>query len=766
MKTIYQKLILGLFLFSTMFISARAAVGDIDTGFGTDGKVIIDFDGNPDPAGRDQDTGLDVAVQPDGKIIIIGESYIATSDSVFSVARLNPDGSLDQSFGNGGKALYNPTEGATDRAYGAAVQADGKILVAGRSGSRDKRVVIRLNPDGSLDPTFGRDGVFDTALGGPIFDEAEIAIQPDGKIIITGSSRNGGMTADAFSVMRLNPDGTLDTTFDSDGEAVTVFQTNDRAYGVALQPDGKILVSGATNSNGAFALARYNPDGSLDASFGNGGKVTTAFPGYTALAYNLLIQPDGKIIAAGYKRQFQSDALLIRYNPDGSLDNSFGDGGQVAFGTTSNELLWDVHLIGGKIVGTGYRSLSSPSSVDDFMIVSFDMDGSLDTGFGQNGVIYTDLGTTRDTCLTSAIQPDGNLVLGGYTTGVTVFNPDFAAVRYNFNRINRPAPLDFNGDGKTDFAILRPAGGLFSQASWWISNNGSGEVTTLDYGLAGADVPVPADYDGDGKTDIAVFRQLNSPGNSDNGYWYILESSTQSVRIEQFGQGGDDPTIVDDFDGDGKADLAVFRAPSAASGPGQTHFFYRASANNPNRDVTFVQWGTRWGTQMSDCDKPYTGDFDGDGRADFAVQRPVDFNAPSNASAAVFLILTANGEIRQEYFGLASDRLVPGDYDGDGKTDIAVARGFNHSNQPIDWFIRYSGGQPDGYFSFGKGVNTNFAQGDYDGDGKTDIALWVKGNSASPESYFWILPSRNPESPRVEQWGLRTDIPVAAAFNR
>ncbi len=338
----------------------------------------------------------------------------------------------------------------------------------------------------------------------------------------------------------------------------------------------------------------------------------------------------------------------------------------------------------------------------------------------------------------------------------------------------RRAVVDFNGDGKTDFAVMRPAANApGAQYTWWVQNNGAApnDFLALPLGLRAVDIPVPADYDGDGKTDIAMFRNQNTGiggVNQDAGTWYILESSTNKFRFEKFGQQGDNPTIVDDYDGDGKADLAVFRAPTFAQGPGQAYFFYKGTANNPQGNITYVPWGMRYGTQSDQVDDPYTGDFDGDGKTDFAVQRRSDIANTSSAQPAVFYILTAAGEVRYEYFGLASDRIVPGDYDGDGKTDICVTRDFNIGTNPplpIKWFIRYSSGQPDARIEFGTGINFNFAQGDYDGDGKTDIAMFVASRGE-----FWWLSSANAGSPAVYSWGnagtIPADLPVAGYNNR
>ena len=335
----------------------------------------------------------------------------------------------------------------------------------------------------------------------------------------------------------------------------------------------------------------------------------------------------------------------------------------------------------------------------------------------------------------------------------------------------RKTVVDFNGDGKTDFGVIRFPGNFpGAQNTWWIQNNGAApnDFIAMPIGLRGIDVQTPGDFDGDGKTDIAVFRFQNTGvggSNQDAGTWYILESSTNSWRTEQFGQAGDNGTVIEDYDGDGKTDLAVYRINTPPQGLGQAYYLYKSSMTGK---TVIVPWGMRYGTQADQSDDPYTGDFDGDGKADFGVQRRADITNPNISSPAVFYLLTATGEVSYHYFGLASDRLVTGDYDGDGKTDIAVARDFNVSQNPplsIKWFIRYSSGIPDERIDFGVGSNFGFAQGDYDGDHKTDVAMYVGFTGE-----FWYRSSANGNTAHVYRWGNAgvspADIPIAGYNNR
>jgi hypothetical protein len=324
--------------------------------------------------------------------------------------------------------------------------------------------------------------------------------------------------------------------------------------------------------------------------------------------------------------------------------------------------------------------------------------------------------------------------------------------------------VDFDGDGKTDPAIMR-AGSPGSPYTWWIQNSSDAEVKTFSFGIRGRDVPAPADYDGDGKDDIAMWR--SQPMAGEVSAFYIIYSSTNEMKIIPFGQFGD-TMVVEDYDGDGKDDLSVWRAPAAAAGPGQATWFVKKSLDNPHGDITYLPWGMRYGSQADQVDEPYPGDFDGDGKADYTLQRRADISVATSATPGVFYILTSSGQLRFEYFGHASDRIVPGDYDGDGKTDICVVRGFNTQPGNSTWYIRYSSGVPDYQTVFGAGFS--FAQGDYDGDGKTDIAYFMLLVNDEHIGFWYQASSANNET-RFIKFGARpvplsAELPIAGYNNR
>lgn len=294
--------------------------------------------------------------------------------------------------------------------------------------------------------------------------------------------------------------------------------------------------------------------------------------------------------------------------------------------------------------------------------------------------------------------------------------------------------VDFDGNGKTDFATVRNTGGGPSgQVTWYIQSD-LGVNSGFLWGIA-TDFFVPADYDGDGKTDIAVWR----PGAATVATWYILQSNGFTLRQEAFGQTGDDSTVVGDYSGDGKADLAVYRSGAAAGQ--QSTWYYRSALAGP---VTFVPWG-------QNGDFPAPGDYDGDGKYDFVIQRNF------GGGQAAFWTLKSNLTVAPlQVFGTPTDVIVPGDYDGDGKTDIATIRG---SGGAIIWNYRPSGGGADvNFVPFGASATDFATQGDYDGDGKTDRAIW-RPNADPTQNYFWVLGSTAGVSQR--EWGQNGDYPVA-----
>ena len=396
--------------------------GTLDTSFGAAGKVTTDFAALADFAAS-------VAVQPDGKFVVAGTAY-ANVASDFALARYNSNGTLDASFGWGGKVTTD-FAGSWDGASAVAVQTDGKIVAAGQAvvNTIGDLALARYNSDGTLDASFGWGGRVTTEFAGVSGRVSALTVQPDGKIVVAGVANiDGGYD---FAMVRYNSDGTLDVSFGSGGKVTTDFGLLEQGFSfaqalsVAIQTDGKIVAAGYAYMGAGydFALARYNSNGSLDATFGAGGKVTTDFPSPNDRAFAVAVQPDGKIVAAGLR---SADFALARYNGNGSLDATFGTSGKVTtdFAGSSDAAFsltvqTDAKVIaaGRTFIGAGFHSA----------LARYNSNGTLDTNFGTAGKVTVDFGGITDGLSSVVIQAGGKILAAGSAT----FNEqsDFAVVQ-------------------------------------------------------------------------------------------------------------------------------------------------------------------------------------------------------------------------------------------------------------------------------------------------------------------------------------------------
>ncbi len=380
--------------------------GRVDKNFGTNGSVISD-------QAADEDVINALIVQPDDRIVVTGNVNAAGHiDKI--VERFNTDGSLDTTYVPGGSSgrVFASFGRANDYANAVAVQSDGKIVAAGSAGNNAYFGLIRREGDrGIRDDTFGADGRVLTKVG-PGQDIAKaVAIQPDGKIVAVGSSEqdNGsplGRNQD-FALVRYNPDGSLDTTFGHGGIVTTDFNGwNDSAQAVVLLANGNILVAGSSALSNApgqldFALAEYNPDGSLDVSFGQGGKVITGFGHGDAVATGLAVLPDGSIVVGGYASNgSNSDFALARYTVSGRLDTTFGNVGRVTtdFDGGDDQAHGLAVQADGKIVLAGSATTGATTV---FALARYNSNGTLDTSFQDPNVGRTGTATPAGTVTTS-----------------------------------------------------------------------------------------------------------------------------------------------------------------------------------------------------------------------------------------------------------------------------------------------------------------------------------------------------------------------------
>jgi len=399
-----------------------AQPGSLDSDFNANGKVTTDFNSS-------YDFLYSLAVQTDGKIIAAGYSTI-NSISYFALARYNVDGTLDNTFSVDGK-VTTAIGASDDETRSVAIQPDGKIVVCGFSnnGTDDDFALARYNSDGTLDLSFGTNGKVTTAIGSSNDLGTSLVIQPDGRIIVAGFAEISSNFE--FAAARYNTNGSLDTDFGINGKVITPVGISDgRAYSVALQTDGKILLAGVTMgaTDADFALIRYNSYGALDTSFNHTGKVITPVGTGEDEALAMTLQSDGKIILAGYSFiGSQYETALVRYNTNGNLDNSFGVGGKVntAIDATDDKATAVKVQVDNKIVVGGY----SDNSTDyNFALLRYNSNGALDTTFGTKGKVTTAIGTNNDMAYALAIQPNYRIVLGGISSNGP--NYDFGLARY------------------------------------------------------------------------------------------------------------------------------------------------------------------------------------------------------------------------------------------------------------------------------------------------------------------------------------------------
>lgn len=381
--------------------------GKLDNSFSSDGKVTT-------LVGNTEANGESVAIQSNGKIVV-GGFYFNTShnNNDFAVVRYNTNGSLDNSFAGNGKAGID--FGADDFGVSTAIQSNGDIVVVGYSDSYSPQanyfIAARLTTAGTLDPSFGSGGKVKFSFRGEM---KSVAIQTDGKIVVAGDS--GIANSKDFALFRLNSNGTLDNSFGIGGEVFTAFSgLDDEGNSVAIQSDGKILAGGFTLRNGirCFAIARYNTNGSLDASFGGDGKVSTSVGNTGASAFALAVKSNGKIFQSGEYTDSKGygQFAAVKYNADGTLDNSFAGNGKVAVSFNSgggNATSINIQS-NGKIILAGINSVSENYN---FALARLNTNGTLDNSFGSSGKVITDFGG-NDYGISSAIQSDGKIVVAG-----------------------------------------------------------------------------------------------------------------------------------------------------------------------------------------------------------------------------------------------------------------------------------------------------------------------------------------------------------------
>lgn len=497
------------------------------------------------------------------------------------------------------------------------------------------------------------------------------------------------------------------------------------ANGMTIDPNGRVAVSdnsmvnvmGPTTVSGDLEFPGDNGSvvagGPVDIS-SNSGDVEITGDGNSVVLPLMVLEPGGEVTIEGSSNVVNAAAGAI----SGSIDIT-GEENTLRFDSLTinpdGNLTVDTSdriILGGDVVNNGLVNLHGFGSecipfVGSFVQLQSSVPGTRRNWSG-NGVFRIVNANVSDMGGTATIRARNSLQ--GTNNGSNWIFDSLCQT----NVLH--APFDFDGDSKSDVAMFRPG-----TQQWWLQRSTLGNLTS-QFGLS-TDKITPADFDGDGLTDLVVWRE------SDLNF-YILESSTGTLRTENLGLAGDNPKIVADWDGDGKADPAVFR-PS----PLGSKFYYRGSRNNPNRNITNIPWGNGF-------DKPVRGDFDGDGKADAAIFR---------SDGTWWILYSSNATSLTQGWGAPVDKPVDGDFDGDGKSDIAV-----YKPDGSWWILQSSNGQAR-VQQFGLPADV-LTPGDYDGDGKTDLAIFRPSNNQT-----WIFASSSATTTALT-FGTTGDIPVASAF--
>jgi uncharacterized delta-60 repeat protein len=627
--------------------------------------------------------------------------FLTAAFLVFSI-NSNAAGTLDPTFGANGRAAATVGSGA--RASAAAIQPDGKIVVVGdvlRSGSERDVALVRYNTNGTPDSSFGENGRVVVTISNQNEVINAVAIDGNGRIVVVGSIEPFDETPITdFLIVRFTSSGALDTTF-GNGGAVTASQgSTDSFNAVAIQPNGRIVAAGGTSDGGLAVAMGFTPNGVIDQSFGDLGLNFFDVPAMTDEQVQVIaLRPNGRIVVGGQGQvtvpHLGISSFLAEFDSNGAMVEDFGRNGIVTFGGGTLPLGFDFAILpdGSTLVVSEvlYR-ISSAGAVSTFVnniigseiavrsdgrfIIAYSnlIPGLQARAFAPNGRL---IGRDRNLKANDlAVQPDDKIVF------ISSTETEFVAARITAIASQATRLADFDGDDVTDIVVardnvffyaLRSSAGFDARAVGsivasrfipedytgdgrseymsWLNNISAssefiyqispGSYSRFRWGWSDSDVPVGGDYDGDGKTDYAVFRAY------ENRYWYILQSSNNQMLAVAWGLSEDKP-VPADYDYDGITDIAVYR-------PSDGTWYVRRSSDG---NLLAVRWGNA-------SDIPLTGDFDGDGRADFVVYRP---------SEGTWYLLQTTAGFRAERFGLQNDQPVPGDYDGDGRHDIAVFR--------------------------------------------------------------------------------------------
>jgi len=407
----------SLFILMVLFIlsfseTSLAQPGSLDATFGVNGKVITTL-------GTYTDRANAMAIQGDDKILMAGSKYSSFTNADFALVRYMSNGTLDPSFGQGGEVI-TPIE-SRSKAKSIAIQNDGKIVLGG--GSKWFINLARYNTDGSLDTTFGDGGIVITDVLNHYSEVCNsMAIQNDGKILVGGYAADSGDDLRHFIVLRYLSNGTLDSSFGTNG---VVIGSHGECHSIKILATGEIVLGGTDNFY--FSVEKYDSNGLPDLSFGVNGKVLTEVE-TTAEGRSMVIQNDGKILLGGFSNAGTFNFALVRYQNNGLLDSNFGLLGVVTTSIGSKSKAYSIALQSdGKILLSGDSKIDS--TVYHLTLARYNTDGTIDTGFGQDGKVITVIGDSFSTGRAIEIDNTGKIMVGGYVYNDS--NIDMTLVRYN-----------------------------------------------------------------------------------------------------------------------------------------------------------------------------------------------------------------------------------------------------------------------------------------------------------------------------------------------
>jgi uncharacterized delta-60 repeat protein len=482
----------GLFSSLLPVCALAAAPGDMDLSFNHLGYVST----VPLKAGTGFN-GNGLIQQADGKLVAVGNTYNAKGMKQFALLRYNLDGTLDTTFNGTGMVITKISDLAVpvDDAKAVIQQSNGRLVVVGvtASGVNNDCALVRYNKDGSLDETFGEQGIVTMGFGTKDDTCLSIIQQADDKLVVAGETAGAGNDKADFALARFNTDGSLDSSFGTGGKVTTDFGgTTNNGRSVIQLADGKLLMAGYSDYN--FALTRYNTDGSLDTTFDADGKLFVDIASDRDYAISVLQQADDQLVLAGYTNVNpgnKTNFAVVRLNQDGSFDPSFNSTGKLVLSVDSNNnaVAKVIQQTDGKLVLAG----STITSSKHMALVRLNTDGSLDTGFGGDGKVTANIGTVSDEAVSVVQQADGKLTVAG--TGNNG--------KFNYMMLARfHGEVDTDGDGVPDTEDAFP-----NDAAAAVDTDGDGDTDAWlpnNPSACTADAPVcdalfrDDDNDGDG----------------------------------------------------------------------------------------------------------------------------------------------------------------------------------------------------------------------------------------------------------------------------